>query len=150
MRIPGAVRWTVHDAVRHNQCMDDSDAAIRRMLVGLLALALLTASVVLWILPGASTNQATAMWRGGCGRMGIVVAALWMAMPTRSRPAAWANLNPRSVAALGLAALAIKFPLKLLLPLAGILVIAGFVLRPRRRVRPPRPSDVEPHDARVD
>jgi hypothetical protein len=130
--------------------MDDSDAAIRRMLVGVIALALLTASVVLWILPGASTSQATLMWRAGCGRMGIVVAALWMAMPTRSRPAAWANLNPRSVAALGLAALAIKFPLKLLLPLAAILVIAGLVLRPRRRVRPPRPSEVERHEARVD
>ncbi len=107
--------------------MDNSDAAIRRMLVGVVAITLLTAALVLWILPGASTNQATLMWRAGCGRMGVVVAALWLAMPTRSRPAAWANLNPRSVAALGLAALAIKFPPKYLLLLGVILVVAGLV-----------------------
>ena len=130
--------------------MDDSDAAIRRMLVGVVAITLLTAALVLWILPGASANQATLMWRAGCGRMGVVVAALWLAMPTRSRPAAWANLNPRSVAALGLAALAIKFPLKLLLPLGGILIVAGLVLRPRRRVRPPRPSEIEPREAGIE
>jgi hypothetical protein len=72
-----------------------------------------------------------------------VMAALWMAMPTRTRPAAWAKLNPRSVAAVLLAALAIRFPLKLLLPIAGILLIAGVFLRPRDRVRPPRSGEID-------
>ncbi len=130
--------------------MDNSDAGIRRLLVGLLALALLTAAALLWIFQGASTNQATTLWRAGCGRMGVVVAALWLAMPTRSRPAAWANLDPRSVAALGLAGLAMKIPPKYLLLLGVILVVAGFVLRPRRRVRPPRDNAVEPREAGVD
>ena len=84
------------------------------------------------------------MWRGACGRVGIVTAALWFAMPTRSRPAAWANLNPRSAAAVVIAALALRFPLRLLLPLGGILLVAGALLRPRERARPPRPNDLEP------
>ncbi|HET6324857.1 MAG TPA: hypothetical protein VFG04_09165 [Planctomycetaceae bacterium] len=130
--------------------MDNSDAAIRRLLVGVLALALLTAAVLLWIFQSNSTSQATTLWRAGCGRMGVVVAALWLAMPTRSRPAAWANLNPRSVAALGLAGLAMKFPPKYLLLLGVILVVAGLVLRPRRRMRPPRSSEIEPREAGVD
>jgi hypothetical protein len=71
------------------------------------------------------------------------MAALWLALPTRTRPAAWSKLNPRSVAAVVIAALAIRFPLRLLLPLAGILIVAGIFLRPRDRVRPPRPNEID-------
>jgi hypothetical protein len=124
--------------------MEDPNADMRRLLAGLIAVTLLAAAALLWILPGVSTSQAAVMWRGACGRIGIVMAALWMAMPTRTRPAAWAKLNPRSVAAVSLAALAIRFPLKLLLPVAGILIIAGVLLRPRDRVRPPRSGDIDP------
>jgi hypothetical protein len=124
--------------------MEDPNADMRRLLAGLIAVTLLAAAALLWILPGVSTSQAAVLWRGACGRIGIVMAALWMAMPTRTRPAAWAKLNPRSVAAVSLAALAIRFPLKLLLPVAGILIIAGVFLRPRDRVRPPRSGDIDP------
>jgi hypothetical protein len=130
--------------------MDDSNAALRRLFAGVIALSLLAAAVLLWILPGPSTSQATAMWRGACGRIGIVMAALWMAMPTRTRPAAWSNLNPRSVGAVGLVALAMRFPLRLLLPVGGILVVAGMLLRPRRRVRPLRRPEIEPREAGVE
>jgi hypothetical protein len=130
--------------------MDHSDAAIRRFLVGALAVVLLSTAFVLWIMAGDSTSQATTMWRAACGRMGIVTAALWLAMPTRTRPAAWANLNPRSVAAVCLVALALKFPPKLLLPVGGILLVAGWFLRPRRRFRPPRPTEAERHESHVD
>ena len=57
--------------------MEDPNAAARRLLVGVFAAILITTAVLLWILPGASTSQATVMWRGACGRVGIVVAALW-------------------------------------------------------------------------
>jgi len=123
--------------------MEDPNADMRRLLAGLIAVTLLAAAALLWILPGVSTSQGAVLWRGACGRIGIVMAALWMAMPTRTRPAAWAKLNPRSVAAVLLAALAIRFPLKLLLPVAGILLIAGVFLRPRDRVRPPRSSEID-------
>jgi hypothetical protein len=123
--------------------MEDPNADVRRLLAGLIAVTLLAAAALLWILPSVSTSQSAALWRGACGRIGIVMAALWMAMPTRTRPAAWAKLNPRSVAAVSLAALAIRFPLKLLLPVAGILLIAGVFLRPRDRVRPPRSSEID-------
>jgi hypothetical protein len=124
--------------------MEDPNADVRRLLAALIAVALFAAAALLWMLPGVSTSQAAVMWRGACGRIGIVVAALWMAMPTRTRPAAWAKLNPRSVAAVSLAALAIRFPLKLLFPVAAILLIAGIFLRPKSRARPPR--TIEPGD----
>jgi hypothetical protein len=138
-------RWTVGRLKRHNQRMDDPNVDARRLLAGIIAVVLLTAAMLLWVLPGVSTDQAALMWRAACGRIGVVMVALWMAMPTRSRPAAWANLNPRSVAAVALAALAIRFPLRLLLPVAGVLFIAGVVLRPKARVRPPRSSEIDQH-----
>ena len=60
------------------------------------------------------------------------------------------NLNPRSVAAVGLVGLALRFPLRLLLPVGGILVVAGMLLRPRRRVRPVRRPEIEPREAGVE
>jgi hypothetical protein len=123
--------------------MEDPNAAARRLLVGVTAATLLSVCVLLWILPGVSRSGSAVMWRGACGRVGIVTAALWFALPARGRPAAWANLNPRSVAAVVIAALAIRFPLRLLLPLGGILMIVGVLLRPRPRARPPRPGEIE-------
>jgi len=123
--------------------MVDPNADARRLLAGIIAVLLLTAAVLLWILPGASESQATVLWRAACGRVGVVMVALWMALPSSTRPAAWANLNPRSVAAVVLTALAIRFPLRLLLPVALVLVIAGAFLRPRPRVRPPRQAEID-------
>jgi cobalamin synthase len=125
--------------------MEDPNAGARRFLAGLIAVLLLTAAALLWVLPGVSTNQAALMWRAACGRIGVVMVALWMALPTRTRPAAWANLNPRSVSAVVLAALAIRFPLRFLVPVAAILVVAGAFLRPRERFRPPREAEVDRH-----
>lgn len=123
--------------------MDTSDAGLRRLFVGVVAVMLLTAALVLWILPGAASSQSTVMWRGACGRIGAVMVALWMALPTRTRPAAWANLNPRSVGAVLIVALAIRFPLRLLLPIALVLVITGLLLRPPPRTRPPREIEID-------
>jgi hypothetical protein len=123
--------------------MEDSNAAARRLLVGVIAVGLLTAAALLWILPGTSTPGPTAMWRGTCGRVGTVLAAFWLAMPTRTRPAAWANLNPRSVAAVGICLLAIRFPLRFLVPAAAALLFLGVFLRPKDRLRPPRSDEID-------
>jgi hypothetical protein len=125
--------------------MDDPNAAARRILVGIIAVALLSAAALLEILPGPSTSQQTQLWRAACGRIGLVMVALWLAMPSRTRPAAWANLNPRSVAAVAIVALAIRFPqLRVLLPAVAVLFILGVFLRPKERVRPPRPGEIDP------
>jgi hypothetical protein len=123
--------------------MDTSDAGLRRLFVGVLAVLLLTATLLLWIWPGVESSQSAVRCRGACGRIGAVMVALWMALPTGARPAAWANLNPRSAAALLIVALAIRFPLRLLLPIALVLVITSLLLRPRPRTRPPREVEVE-------
>jgi hypothetical protein len=123
--------------------MEDPNAAVRRLLVGITAVVLLSTAALLWIWPGPSTSGPTVMWRGACGRVGTVMAALWLAMPTRTRPAAWANLNPRSVAAVAICLLAIRFPLRFLVPAAGVLLFLGVFLRPKNRARPPRPAEIE-------
>jgi hypothetical protein len=125
--------------------MDTSDAGLRRLFVGVVAGLLLATAVLLWILPGISSSQSTVIWRGACGRLGAGIVALRAALPTRTRPAAWANLNPRSVAAVLIVALAIRIrlPLRLVVPIALVLAITGLLLRPRPRTRPPRDIEVE-------
>jgi hypothetical protein len=123
--------------------MQDPNADARRLLAGIIAILLLVAAVVLWIVPGVSTSPGGLMWRAACGRIGVAMVALWMALPSSTRPAAWANINLRSLGAVGLVALALRFPLRFLLPVAIVLMIAVGFLRPRQPVRPPRQVEVD-------
>jgi hypothetical protein len=64
-------------------------------------------------------------------------------MPTKDRPAAWSNLNPRLFAAIvAVALLFLRIPFRLLLPLAAVVVLLGLALRPGPPRRPPRAPGV--------
>lgn len=65
-------------------------------------------------------------------RIGLVFGALWLALPTKSRPAAWAQLSRWKMA--GLVAFAILLPrLKFFLPILLIGVAVGWMLRPKKK-----------------
>ena len=107
-----------------------------RWLVGGLAVACFVAAAVMWASSPVATGDA-ALWRfwwGGFLRGGVVLAAFWFCLPTKSRPAAWADFSPLSAtlvtAALLLAILRPKIGLILLL---AILAARALMSRLTRR-----------------
>lgn len=68
--------------------MTTSKLQINRPLTGLIALALLIAGVVVLAALPQSPQIAA-----GCIRSGLVLGALWLALPTRTRPAAWEDVS---------------------------------------------------------
>lgn len=101
---------------------------LNRWFVGLLAIVSFIASGVL-----AITSPSEVFWWGGFLRAGIVLVALWTCLPTRDRPAAWANFNPLTAAILvGVTLLAVIRP-KIGLPALAIVLLVRYVFTPRRR-----------------
>jgi hypothetical protein len=67
------------------------------------------------------------------------MAALWLALPSRNRPAAWAKVNITSALPLVLVAMALfRIPFRILIPLAVFVLLVGIVLRPKPLQRPER------------
>jgi hypothetical protein len=132
--------------------MEKSKTTVSRPLVGFLTIGLFSVTLFLSIWPGALPGAAGATVGGATARVGIVMAALWLALPSRNRrlalpsgnrPPARSNVSFTSVVPLVLAGLALfrRVPFRILLPLAGILLVAGLVLRPRPLQRPERRVD---------
>ncbi len=105
----------------------DEDLIRKRRYVGLVALLCLTFALV-----AAVTGQLDSVWMSGLLRAGLVLAALWLALPTRTRPAAWARLSGWKLA--GIVAFAVLIPrLKFLLPVLMVGMLLGWLLRPRQK-----------------
>lgn len=103
----------------------DEDLIRKRRCVGILAGACLAVSAAAFVTGSLNTG-----WSASFFRIGIVLGALWIALPTRTRPAAWARMSKWSLAAI--IALAVLLPrLKWFLPvlIAGIGI--GWLLRPK-------------------
>jgi len=96
---------------------------INRLLVGVLAVALLVAGAAIGIV-----HSIDDYWCGSFVRAGLLLGAFWVGMPTRGRAAAWANVNPwMTVAVLAGVILLIRRP-QVLFPLAGALWFLTFAL----------------------
>jgi hypothetical protein len=109
---------------------------VNRALVGLIALGCGVIGGGWWALEGGSSAPAMP---AAFLRVGVVMAAFWLALPTRHREAAWARVNLWNLLAglLGLVLIArTKFPLKFLIPGLILLAITILVLRPRPKTRP--------------
>jgi hypothetical protein len=122
--------------------MQSSKRPVNRTLVGFLTLVLLGFACLLSIWPGLFPGAAGLMVAGTTARVGVVLAALWLALPAGNRPAAWANLTLTSASPLVLASLALlRVPFRILVPLAGALLVVGLFLRPKPLPRPERRVD---------
>jgi hypothetical protein len=106
--------------------MAQRSVAVNRTLAGLLAIGCGIAGVVLCVTRGIEDPLGA-----GFIRIGVVLGALWVAMPTRTREAAWARVSPWAVVGVVLAAVVFVKHLRILLPMALAIVIVGYVLRPR-------------------
>ena len=94
-------RWRTTSGTRHNHGMstqhpapnsDTKKIEVNRPLVGVIALGCLVIAGVLWQMPDSND-----MWVAGFMRAGLMTGAIWLALPTKNRPAAWANVSPRTL-----------------------------------------------------
>lgn len=100
-----------------------------RAKVGVLAILLLTATVVLWLGPWQG-DQVT-LWMAACRRVGLVLACLWLAMPELQRLSPW-----YAVTAVGVLIVLVRFPkFFVVAAIVGALVL---LLRPRMQSPPKR------------
>ncbi len=106
--------------------------------VGLVTSAQQHAAIAIWIFaPTTEGEDNWDMWRGAFTRVGLLMSAFWLALPTSGREAAWANVTPSTFFGILLAIVAlVRLPLKIVVPLGVLLAIIGAVLRPRPKKRP--------------
>lgn len=74
-------------------------------------------------------------------RVGLLLGAFWLALPTKNREAAWANVSPVVlIGSLGAAIACAARPalLRYALPIVIALFVVGYVLKPREKRRPAR------------
>ncbi|QDT38771.1 hypothetical protein [Stratiformator vulcanicus] len=96
-------------------------------LVGLIALGcLLGAGGSYLFLPHKPSLYA------GFIRVGLLMSALWLALPSKNREAAWARLSPLGVAIWVATLLLVAISPKLGVPLLIVLMVIRFIRRPLR------------------
>ena len=117
--------------------MSDGKITINRTLVGMLAIGCLTAAAAIWIFAQTTDGEDNReMWRGAFTRVGLLMSAFWLALPTRDREAAWANVTPMTFFGILLAIAGIAARPKVVVPALIVLAVLGAVLRPRPKKRP--------------
>ncbi|MSR60098.1 MAG: hypothetical protein EXS05_21070 [Planctomycetaceae bacterium] len=107
--------------------MNDSPLAIKRALVGILSLVCLAVAAGLWVFTEDPEQNA---FLAAVSKVGIMLAALWLALPRQGESVAWERLVPVLVGTLIFVALAGR-ALRYLLPVAFIVGLVLFFLRPR-------------------
>ncbi len=79
---------------------------------------------------GLSQVGATKFMAAACGRIGLVMGALWLAWPSLRRPASWL---PPGVAVVGVGVLAVLAAqprlIVVAIPMLGTLVVVGTIVR---------------------
>ena len=116
---------------------ESTKVEVNRPLVGVIALVCVVTSVLLELLPDANE-----MWVAGFRRAGVMTGAVWLALPTKNRAAAWANVSPWTLVGVvgGIVALAAGKRGLVFLPILISLAILGKVLKGRGADRPGRDS----------
>ena len=109
---------------------------VSRRLVGVLALVLfaLAAGVAVFEYPADEGQRMLAL--GAFVRVGLLMAALWLALPSKDRPAAWANLSWTTFLALILIVVFLGRLKLMAIPVVVAVVLAWWLYsrfgRPRR------------------
>lgn len=115
---------------------------INRPLVGIIALVCLATGGGMWLRYGG--REDLQMWIGGFNRAGFLMTAFWIALPSKGRDAAWANVSPWTFAGILLGILvAVRYPRTVFLPMLGLLGALAmfnrfFRSKPRTSQRPDR------------
>ncbi len=114
--------------------MSKEKIPVNRKLVGILALVCLGSAAILFL--GFRDEESWQLWQAAFTRVGIVMSAFWLALPSKHREAAWTNLSPTTLIGLFATIVAAgRFP-KVVIPIAIVVAIIGLLLRPRSKDRP--------------
>lgn len=107
--------------------MNEDELRGKRIYVGLLSIGCLTAGAALWASSEYEMLQSTLL------RVGLLLGAFWLALPSKNRSAAWARASPWSVGIVIL--IAVLLPrLKYMLPLLIVGIVVAVLVRPRRKL----------------
>jgi hypothetical protein len=116
--------------------MSRQKVPVNRTLTGFLTIVCLVSGIgMLLYMPEREAVAAALI------RVGLLLGAFWLALPTKTREAAWANVSPVALIGVlaGAVAIAVRPALfRYLLPLAFALLVVGYVLKPREKRRPNR------------
>lgn len=110
--------------------MTDHQVPVNRTLVGLIALACLGAALTIGIVDTWEN-----LWCAAFVRVGLLMGAFWLALPSRHREAAWANVSPYTILA-ALVAVVIVARWRSAVPIVIVIAVLALVLRPRQSRRP--------------
>ena len=119
--------------------MSQEKYPVNRTSVGLVTLICLAAALAIWWFDHQDNNRDDTQWkmlRAAFVKVGCVMAAFWLALPTRFHKAAWANVSPTTFAGILLALFAAAFRPRIVIPILIVLAIVGFFLRHREKKRP--------------
>jgi len=121
-------------SIDQNARMNESPLAVRKLIVGILSLGCLVtaAGVFLFSVEGFS-NPVTAV----AMRLGLILGAFWLALPSTGESIAWAKAVPIAVV---VAVACVRGGRYLLyaIPIAIVVGIAAAFIRPKTNRRPPR------------
>lgn len=113
----------------------DQKVTINRSLVGWLALVFLVGAVIAFI---TEENETANLAQGICTRVGVVLGALWLALPKDGTLGKWAEVSIAKLVIIILVFVAVVRAPRRYLPILLAIAAAGRFLRPPDKVRPPR------------
>ncbi|MFH1299653.1 MAG: hypothetical protein ABIK07_01235 [Planctomycetota bacterium] len=118
--------------------MSGEKIPINRTLVGLISVACLITAGCLHLFVTVEQFAQKVAATGAFMRVGLLMFAFWLALPTRKRDAAWANVSPWVFVGLIGAVVGVAIRPKIAIPMIVVLAVIGFFLRPRDRKRSSR------------
>ena len=125
--------------MRTDSAADKPKIAINRHLVMVIWIICVGIWSVMWFyMPGPEEDWQ--LWQAGFGRAGLIMFAIWLALPTRNREAAWANVSPVVFGGMIGGVIALAARPKIFFPLFAILGAIAYFLRPRKGARDRRPD----------
>lgn len=97
--------------------MENHTITLNRWFVGLATLACFMAAAIT-----ALRHPDEQFWWGSLFRAGIVLGTLWFCLPSRTRPAAWADFSPAAAAMIGGVLILTMIRPRLGLPILGVIL----------------------------
>ncbi len=111
--------------------MSQKNVPVNRRLVGVLTIACFAGAVGIGFYRGAGfVNDPLC---AALFRTSLLLGAFWLALPSRKREAAWANISPWRLAILMAAAVLFVWRPRRFGPIIAVLAVAALFLRPKNR-----------------
>jgi len=114
--------------------MNSSPLAIRKLIVGVLALICLATTAGLWIFSADPLKNPV---NSVTTRLGIMLAALWLALPNQGENLAWGRMLPVGLVFIAACVRGGKI-LIIVIPIALFVGIIATFIRPGPKRRPPK------------